>query len=362
MNASSESTQFEGAKDSSPLLREQKTQHASPPLISIAMATFNGARHIEQQLKSILLQERLPDEMIIGDDGSTDRTIEILEDFQAHAPFSVKIIRHQQRKGYADNFLTTASQCSGQWIMFCDQDDVWLPHKIAHVSQCISDHGDDDLMMVVQSSELADEALRPSGRFLPKIRRIHGLPSGSHFGLWVVQGFCQTVRADLIRGFDWTRRPRGHTSHDQWTCMLANALGKVRYLPGRSALYRRHPSAETGNHLLISFGSRAALRMRGAERYQLLETAALEAGECLRRLSISANSAELSHRLTACADRYQPLSSIFAARAALYESTSFVSALRAIATVAKNGGYFGPQFVRLPPVSLLKDIARVFSI
>ena len=92
--------------------------------LSVAMATYNGERFLEQQLLSIARQIRLPDEMVVSDDGSNDGTIDILERFATNAPFPVRIYRNLNPLGYGDNFLKAASLCDGDLIAFSDQDDV----------------------------------------------------------------------------------------------------------------------------------------------------------------------------------------------------------------------------------------------
>src|SRR6266851_3311364 len=99
--------------------------------ISIAMCTYNGERFLQQQLDSIAQQTLLPAELVVCDDGSTDRTIEILEDFASSAPFAVRIHRNETNLGYRANFMKCAMFCSGDFIAFCDQDDVWRPDKLA---------------------------------------------------------------------------------------------------------------------------------------------------------------------------------------------------------------------------------------
>ena len=105
--------------------------------ISIAMATYNGEKYIKEQLQSLSNQTSLPFELVVGDDGSTDATLDILKEFCAHAPFPVRIHQNQANLGFARNFLDTARRCKGDWIAFCDQDDVWLPDKLATVIQAI---------------------------------------------------------------------------------------------------------------------------------------------------------------------------------------------------------------------------------
>ena len=72
--------------------------------ISVAMCTYNGGRYLQEQLESIALQSRLPMELVVCDDQSTDDTISILKRFQVEAPFAVKVIRNSQRLGSTKNF------------------------------------------------------------------------------------------------------------------------------------------------------------------------------------------------------------------------------------------------------------------
>ena len=98
--------------------------------ISIALCTFNGERFLQEQLDSLAAQTRLPDEVVVGDDGSTDRTLEILEAWAKTVPFPVKIFKNTKNLGYTRNFEKCLNSCSGDILFPCDQDDVWFPTKI----------------------------------------------------------------------------------------------------------------------------------------------------------------------------------------------------------------------------------------
>ena len=106
--------------------------------ISIAMATYNGARFLPEQLDSFSRQTRLPDELVVSDDGSQDETVAILEEFRARAPFVVRIVHNSERGGHAQNFGFALSHCTGDLISISDQDDVWKPEKIAWVDAIAS--------------------------------------------------------------------------------------------------------------------------------------------------------------------------------------------------------------------------------
>ncbi|MEJ5330083.1 MAG: glycosyltransferase [Desulfobaccales bacterium] len=106
------------------------------------MTTYNGERFLQEQLDSFLWQTRLPDELVVCDDGSTDRTLEILEAFAQKAPFPVRIYRNPQRLGFSKNFEKAALMCSGELIAFSDQDDVWLLEKLQLVEEAFRKNPD----------------------------------------------------------------------------------------------------------------------------------------------------------------------------------------------------------------------------
>jgi glycosyltransferase involved in cell wall biosynthesis len=99
--------------------------------ISIALTTFNGERFLPEQLESLARQTRLPDEIVITDDASTDDTLCVVKKFSANAPFPVKVYRNAVRLGWARNFVRPAQLCTRELIAFCDQDDLWQRARIA---------------------------------------------------------------------------------------------------------------------------------------------------------------------------------------------------------------------------------------
>lgn len=98
--------------------------------MSIAMATYNGARYLREQLDSFAAQTRLPDELVVCDDGSSDDTLNILEEFARTAPFQVRIFRNDVNLGYAQNFARALERCVGDLVFLSDHDNVWFEDKI----------------------------------------------------------------------------------------------------------------------------------------------------------------------------------------------------------------------------------------
>ncbi|WP_199456731.1 MULTISPECIES: glycosyltransferase family 2 protein [unclassified Marinobacter] len=332
--------------------------------ISIAMATYNGAQYIQEQLQSLLNQSRQPDELVVCDDGSTDQTLSNLEEFAKEAPFPVRIYRNEQNLGYSDNFLKAAKLCEGDWIAFCDQDDVWLPNKLQAVVDAIEQ--DSGLTMVLQNAELCDGQLNRRGRLFPNKIRPGTYGPNSQYGFWVWLGFLQTVRADLISGLDASERPPnyfpGHQwqSHDKWTCMIANALGGIAVLAEPVALYRRHEGALTGSYAGKTVRERVSeSRKVGGEHYRFLaDVAALS--ECyLERLATETIEESWRKSFKHSAEAFGRLSEIQTLRADLYEADGVVARVAQYFQIGSKGGYLGPKFVAMGWRSAVKDIARL---
>ena len=102
-------------------------------MISVCLATYNGELFLKEQLTSILKQLGDSDEVVVSDDGSTDLTLTILQEFNDPR---IKVFHHDKRKqkysfDYAThNFENAINNSSGDVIFFSDQDDIWMPDKI----------------------------------------------------------------------------------------------------------------------------------------------------------------------------------------------------------------------------------------
>ena len=95
------------------------------------MATYNSDPDmLAQQLESLLAQQVLPDEIIVRDDCSNNGTTNRVEYFSKHSPVPINLIRSTTNLGYSKNFTEALRYATGRYIFYCDQDDVWLPHKI----------------------------------------------------------------------------------------------------------------------------------------------------------------------------------------------------------------------------------------
>lgn len=213
-----------------------------PSSISIALCTCNGADFLPAQLESLLEQRRLPDELVVGDDASTDGTLAILDGFAARAPFPVRVERNPQRLGVAENFARTMRRATGDLIATCDQDDVWAPERLARAEQAFEDPA---VMLCFSDADLVDARLRPLGARLWRTLNVHAdIPdlTGPNalsrlLRRRAVTGATMTVRAQLVAaavpiGEGWI--------HDEWLSMFAVLLGKVAAIEEPLVRYRQH--------------------------------------------------------------------------------------------------------------------------
>jgi glycosyltransferase involved in cell wall biosynthesis len=96
-------------------------------MISVCLTTFNGEKYIVEQLQSILCQLGNQDEVVVSDDGSTDKTVEIIQ----HIHDNRVIIYPNIKKGIISNVENALKQAKGDFIFLSDQDDSWLPEKVS---------------------------------------------------------------------------------------------------------------------------------------------------------------------------------------------------------------------------------------
>ncbi len=109
-------------------------------MISLVLATYNGEKHIVDQLKSIMNQSLQPDEVIIRDDCSTDKTREVIANFISANGLNWNLLCAETNTGWRDNFYSAIALSTGDIIFLCDQDDIWYPEKIESMVSVIESH------------------------------------------------------------------------------------------------------------------------------------------------------------------------------------------------------------------------------
>lgn len=204
--------------------------------ISIAMATYNGAQYIQEQLESFVDQTRQPDELIVTDDCSTDETEAIVHEFAKTAPFTVKFHRNENNLGYCGNFSAALMKTTGELVFLSDQDDVWFPEKIEHMVGVAKRAP--EALVVMNDAALTDGLLNEVG--LTKVGQIRS--AGFSMDSFVM-GCCCAVRRGLL---DLCMPiPAGVKGHDNWLVQFAGGLNAKVVDETVLQYYRRHESNES---------------------------------------------------------------------------------------------------------------------
>src|SRR5215208_2051891 len=130
--------------------------------VSVVMATYNGSKYIDDQIKSLCNQTLAPIEIIVSDDNSTDNTLEIVRNLKNNSNIDFKIIKNSTRLGFRDNFIRASLEACGDFIAFCDQDDFWRADKIEKCSAFFSDR---NISLIVHPAKTIDQFSNTIGEF-----------------------------------------------------------------------------------------------------------------------------------------------------------------------------------------------------
>jgi glycosyltransferase involved in cell wall biosynthesis len=326
--------------------------------ISIAMATFNGERFIREQLASIASQTILPIELVISDDGSTDRTIEIAREFATTAPFLTRIHQNEQRLGYKANFLKCASLCTGDLIAFADQDDIWFPYKLERQSLFFSDP---DMMMVHHNARLISASGDDLGELWTHLKQ-------EPIAMWMalppwfnVPGFSQLFRREIAAAnFAWpssvsAEKPDQTLVHDQWVTFMSNSLGKVGYINEPLVKYRQHEQNALGwNPVEQTILKRMQYWLENrTEIYQRAETSAGQKSSSL--LAVQERLPEIRQvAAQTAAARWIDLEKAYRERRLLYSGTLLIR-IRALRYLVSIGAYGERAFWTFSQKAFIKD-------
>jgi glycosyltransferase involved in cell wall biosynthesis len=221
--------------------------------ISIALCTYNGQKYLATQWESLLKQERLPDEVVVCDDGSTDNTRALLRQLAAEAPFRVVVVENEVQLGYNKNFEKALSLCTGDLIFICDQDDFWLPEKLAFMEAYMA--ANPVVQVAFCNAFEADENLTIQGEpFWNRVRLDAFQKERWKLGLSMevlldgnrMMG-CATV---IRRGFMAKLIPiptdiPGYI-YDGWISLVGAAENRIQLIDKPLQLYRTHDNQQVG--------------------------------------------------------------------------------------------------------------------
>ena len=211
-------------------------------MISVCIPTYNGEKFIYQQIISILSQINSDDEIIISDDGSTDKTLDIIKSFNDDR---LKIFYNNKIKSKYSFNLTTQNlqnallKARGEIIFLADQDDVWIDNKIERCINYLKNGYDlilHDCAIVDQNNNLIDKSYFKLNNSTPGI--FNNIVKNSYLGC------CMAINKKVL---NYALPFPKDIPHDIWIGLIAEQFTKVKFLQEILINYRRH-----GNNLSAS--------------------------------------------------------------------------------------------------------------
>ena len=221
-------------------------------MISILLASYNGERYIIDQLESLINQTYQDFKVYISDDCSTDSTYSILEDYAKRHADKIVIARNKTNAGGAKyNFIQMMFMHKDDYIMLCDQDDVWLPDKIEKTLFRMKDmekvYGKDAPLLVHTDLCVVDEELNVIN---PSCKEAMNADfDKTRMNNLLIQNMiagCTCMYNRALAEFIEDKSPEYMVMHDWWLTLVAGAFGKIGHINNQTILYRQHGNNEIG--------------------------------------------------------------------------------------------------------------------
>lgn len=201
--------------------------------VSVLMATYNGEKYIKEQLDSIVpfLQEN--DELIVSDDGSSDKTLDIIREYQKNC--QMIRITEGEHTGSSTNFASAVPKSRKDILLFCDQDDVWMPEKLATVKKAFIENPQIDLLMHNAGFCDADGNIVEGDIFSkrnPKHGFVQNLIHSTYYGC------CMAAKRSFLCRY--VPLPDRNVPYDQFFSLIAEKKKTAMFLDKRLILHRYH--------------------------------------------------------------------------------------------------------------------------
>lgn len=217
--------------------------------VTILMATYNGERYLPEQLESLQQQEYKNWKLIVADDGSSDRTLEILLEFQRKCSNSVEIIKNDPPTGLAKvNFMQLLVKADTPYIMFCDQDDIWEPYKVQCTLAYMERIETDINIPILVHSDLT--VLEENGKAAHSFFEYQNLPTTTKLSSLIIQnsvtGCTVMINKNLQERMLQAKEYNKIIMHDYWAALIAAIYGTVGFIEDHTMLYRQHANNSVG--------------------------------------------------------------------------------------------------------------------
>lgn len=248
-------------KDRIPTEQKADIDGADMDKIEVLMAVYNGSAYIREQIDSILNQTYENWHLTISDDGSTDGTDLIADEYAAKYPEQITRVYSGVRFGNArDHFMWLSENCTSRYMLYSDQDDVFNPEKISRLMDAMQNAerqwGRDLPILVFSDQTVVDEKLNVIEPSLMRCQK-QAFDSFDYHALLiqnVVTGGAMMVNRPLCSLAVQCRSRERIIMHDWWMAATAARFGKIIYLDEPLSLYRQHGGNSVGAKRVGSAG------------------------------------------------------------------------------------------------------------
>ncbi|WP_332402557.1 glycosyltransferase family 2 protein [Vibrio metschnikovii] len=218
--------------------------------VAVLVSTYNGEHYLKEQLDSILNQSYKEIEIFIRDDGSSDRTVEIIEEYTSTHK-NINFIDNCVNLGCAESFLSLLDNVNADYYFFCDQDDIWIDKKVEITLSKFSNNNDiphlvhSDLFVVNESLNIINQSFYDYQKLDPIV--------GYDKKKLVVQNYIVGCTVcinkelrDLVVKYMNVPGIHGVAMHDWWVALTAIFFGKITYIDSPLVYYRQHDNNVLG--------------------------------------------------------------------------------------------------------------------
>ena len=273
-------------------------------MIDILLATYNGGKYISQQLDSLFGQTYQDFRIIVRDDGSSDDTLKIVDQYCKAHPGRIEVVMDGIACGSAkSNFFQLMRHSTSDYAMFCDQDDVWIDNKIEITLQKMKEaermqneipilvfsdlHVVDDNLGIINSSFMKYENLDPRKTSLNRLLAQN-----------VATGCTMMINRELLKTALKFEHADRIIMHDWWCALVASQFGKVVYIDKPLVLYRQHHDnavgAKSGKSIDYIFNMIGNLK----EVKKIIENTEIQAEEFSRVFNLQGSVSDIYSRFT----------------------------------------------------------------
>ena len=208
-------------------------------LVSIAMCTYNGERFIKEQIDSILAQTYPHFELLIFDDGSSDNTAKIIQEYQEKHP-NIHFKQNEKNLGFLKNFEQAISHAKGDYVALTDQDDIWKKEKLQTFVENINEHA-----LIYSDAIIIDENSKETGTLLvePKNKLCDGACNKAFLLNNFISGNTMMFKRELVEHI--LPIPPKMSYHDIWIGFVASTYGTITYTKKPMTYYRKYSGQVT---------------------------------------------------------------------------------------------------------------------